>query len=186
MRTLRLPMAGIVITALLGGASAAVVAQDETDGSSGYTPFTGTTTSELWHADAEEGWEEDGLYYSRGTVGEWMVEWSDPRLPPKMWHRIDFEGYGGDEPDGGVTPYATSVLLQGDDGSWAGTGRGVGYDDGFVQTVLVGEGAYEGLYAILDRTDSVLPDGSAHRDFVGFIFDGELTPMPDPVVPLAE
>ncbi len=120
----------------------------------------------------EEGWEEDGLYYSRGTVGEWTVEWSDPRLPPKMWHRIDFEGYGGDEPDGGVTPYATSVLLQGDDGSWAGTGRGVGYDDGFVQTVLVGEGAYEGLYAILDRTDSILPDGSAHRDFVGFIFGG--------------
>jgi hypothetical protein len=45
MRTLRLSLAGMVITALLGGASAAVVAQDETDGSSGYTPFTGTTAS---------------------------------------------------------------------------------------------------------------------------------------------
>ena len=186
MRTLRLSLVGTVLLVLLVGLGGAVLAQDESASDPGYTLVTGTTTAEQWHADAEQSWEEDGVLYSRGTVGEWTVEWSDPRLPSKMWHRIDYEGYGENQPDGGVTPYATSVLLMDDQGSWVGTGRGVGYGEGFVQTVLVGEGAYEDLYAIIDRHDRVLPNEHPMRQFVGFIFEGELTPMPDPVTPATE
>ncbi len=186
MRRLRLSLVGTVIVVLLGGLGGAVLAQDDGASGSGYTLISGTTTAEQWHADAEQSWEEDGVLYSRGMVGEWTVWWSDPRLPSKMWHRLDYEGYGTDESDGGVTPYATSVLLMDDQGSWVGTGRGVGYDEGFVQTVLVGEGAYDGLYAIIDRHDTVLSNGHPMRQFVGFIFEGELTPMPDPVVPATE
>ena len=186
MRTLSTSLAATVILASLGGLGGAVVAQDDGASDPGYTLVSGTTTAEQWHADAEQSWEEDGVLYSRGTVGEWTVAWSDPRLPSKMWHRIDYEGYATDEPDGGVTPYATSVLLRDDQGSWVGTGRGVGSDEGFVQMVLVGEGAYDGLYAIIDRHDSVLANEHPMRQFAGFIFEGELTPMPDPVEPATE
>jgi hypothetical protein len=61
----------------------------------------------------------------------------------------------------------------------------VGYDEGFVQVVLEGDGANEGLHIILDRKDAILPDGSVQRTFDGFIVEGELTPMPDPVKPIA-
>jgi hypothetical protein len=186
MRMLRLSLAGAASLALLAGLGVVVVAQDDGASDPGYTLVSGTTTAEQWHADAEQSWEEDGVLHSRDTVGEWTVEWSDRRLPSKMWHRIDYEGYGTDEPDGGVTPYATSVLLVDDQGSWVGTGRGVGYGKGFVQMVLVGQDAYEGLYAIIDRHGTVLPNEHPMRLFEGFIFEGELTPMPDAVEPAAE
>jgi hypothetical protein len=98
-----------------------------------------------------------------------------------MWHRIDYDLY---DPESAL-PYATSVLLLGEDGSWRGSGYGVGYDDGFVQVLLTGEGAYEGLYAILDRKDATPPDDTAERTFDGFIFEGEPIPIPDPVEPAA-
>jgi len=179
MRTLRLSLTATVILALLGGLSSAVVAQSEGD-SSRVTQFTGTVTDENWHFEGAEDWEEDGVYYSRGTVAEWSIDWTDPRLPPKMWHRIDMEEYLPSTPDSAV-PYATSVLLLDEDGSWTGTGRGVGYGEGFVQVVLTGDGAYQGLYAVLDRKDATQPDDTVQRTFDGFIVEGELTPMPDPV-----
>jgi len=179
MRTLRLSFVGAVILALLGGTGGVVMAQSEGDDSR-VTQFTGTVTDENWNFEGAEDWEVDGVYYSRGTVAEWTVDWTDPRLPPKMWHRIDFEEYPPITPDSAV-PYATSVLLLGEDGSWTGTGRGVGSDEGFVQVVLTGDGAYEGLYAILDRKDATLPDDTVQRTFDGLIVEGELTPMPDPV-----
>ena len=76
-------------------------------------------------------------------------------------------------------PSACSCRVQ--EGSFAGTGRGIGYDEGFIQVVLEGDGAFEGQYIILDRKDETLADGSAQRSFDGFIVEGELTPMPDPV-----
>ena len=184
MRTLRLSLAVTVMLALLGGLSGVALAQSEGDGLR-VTQFTGTVTDENWHVEGAEDWEEDGVYYSRGTVAEWSIDWTDPRLPPKMWHRIDFEEYLPSTPDSAV-PYATSVVLLGEVGSWTGTGRGVGYDEGFVQVVLTGDGEYEGLYAILDRKDATLTDGTVQRTFDGFIVEGELTPMPDPVEPPAE
>jgi len=184
MRTLRMSLAGTMTLLLLGGVTGVAAAQSESD-SSRVTQFTGTITEENWNFESAVDWEEDGVYYSRGAIAEWTVEWTDPRLPSQMWHSLDFEEYLPSTPDGAV-PYATSVLLRGEDGSWLGTGRGIGYDEGFVQVVLVGEGAYEGLYAILDRKDATLPDDTVQRTFDGFIVDGELTPMPDPIEPPAE
>lgn len=175
---------GATVAVILTIAIAAGAVAQSDDFSAEYTHFTGKIVEEGFHQGDEENWVADGAYHSRGIVAEWTIEWTDPRLPSTMWHRLDYEGYGWDQPDGGATPYATSVLLEGEDGSWVGTGRGVGYDEGFVQVSLVGEGDYEGLYAILDRKDATLPDGTAQRTFDGFIFEGALTPMPDPVRPV--
>jgi hypothetical protein len=187
MRTLPLSLAGTVILVLLGGTSA-VVGQGE-DEDSRVTQFSGTIIGERFHVEGEthigtppeatQG-SADGVTRSTGNILEWTVEWTDPRLPPTMWHRVDYDLY---DPDSAL-PYATSVLLLGEKGSWSGTGRGVGYDEGFVQVLLIGEGAYEGLYAILDRKDATLPDDTAQRTFDGFIFEGEPIPIPDPVEPV--
>jgi hypothetical protein len=187
MRTLRLSLVGTVILVLVGGTSV-VVGQSEDEGSR-VTQFSGTIIEERFHAEGEthigtppgatQG-SADGVTRSTGNTLEWTVEWTDPRLPSTMWHRIDYDLY---DPDSAL-PYATSVLLLGEEGSWSGTGYGVGYDEGFVQVLLIGEGAYEGLYAILDRKDATLPDDTAQRTFDGFIFEGEPIPIPDPVEPV--
>jgi hypothetical protein len=187
MHTLRLSLVGVVILVLFGGASG-VVAQGQ-DEASPVTQFSGTIIEERFHAEgvthvgtppeATPG-SMDGVTRSTGNILEWIVEWTDPRLPSTMWHRIDYDLY---EPDA-ATPYATSVLLVGEEGSWRGSGYGVGYDAGFVQVLLIGEGAYEGLYAILDRKDATLTDDTAKRTFDGFIFEGEPISVPDPVEPV--
>jgi hypothetical protein len=180
MRRLWAASAAMVVCLALGGLP--VLAQTGDDGSR-VTQFSGTILEERFHAEGESHAtlaSVDGVTRSTGNIFEWTVEWTDPRLPSTMWHRIDYDLY---DPDSAL-PYATSVLLLGEDGSWRGTGYGVGYDAGFVQVLLIGEGAHEGLYAILDRKDATLPDDTAQRTFDGFIFEGEPIPIPDPVVPV--
>lgn len=182
MRMSRTAVAGILVLLLGSGPGGGVLAQ-QSGADSGYTHISGKVVDEApWHGEDARMWEDEGIVHLRGTLGEWTAEWSDPRLPATMWSRIDGEGYGWNEPDGGVTPYATTVLLLGDEGSWSGIGRGVGTDaTSFIQIELVGEGAYDGLYAIIERTDVTLDDGSVQRTFDGYIFEGELTPMPESV-----
>jgi hypothetical protein len=179
MRTLRLSLAGMLILALLGGLGGVAAAASDAD-APGITWFTGTITDEQWHFDGAEDWIEDDVSYTRGVVFEWTVEWTDPRLPATMWQQLNMEEHLPATPTSAV-PYAVGVLLPGETGSWRGTGRGIGYDEGFIQVVLEGDGAYEGQYIILDRKDATLADGSVTRTFDGFIVEGELTPMPDPV-----
>jgi hypothetical protein len=178
-------LVGAVILVLWSGTSA--LAQGDDEGSR-VTQFSGTIIEERFHTEGvthvgtpPEATPESaaGVTRSTGNVLEWIVEWTDPRLPSTMWHRIDYDLY---DPDGAL-PYATSVLLLGEEGAWRGSGYGVGYDEGFVQVLLTGEGAYQGLFAILDRKDATLPDGTAQRTFDGFIFEGEPIPIPAPVEP---
>ena len=42
------------------------------------------------------------------------------------------------------------------------------------------EGAYDSLYTIIDRHDTVLSNGAPDAAVRGLIFEGEPTPMPDP------
>jgi hypothetical protein len=184
MRTLRLTLAGTVMLVLLGGLGSVAAATSDAD-APGITWFTGTITDEQWYSDGAEEWTEDDVAYARGVVSEWTVEWTDPRLPSTMWQQLNYEEHLPSTPTSAIS-YAVSVLLPGEEGSWRGTGRGIGYDEGFVQVVLEGDGAFEGHYIILDRKDATLADGSAQRTFDGFIVEGELTPMPDPVEPPAE
>jgi hypothetical protein len=172
----------VMIVTLLAVLGSAATAQSPNPGAR-VTQFTGAITEERWITEGSEDWETEGVLHSQNNRAVWTVEWTDPRLPTTMWQRIDYEQYPTSTPEGAL-PYAVSVLLEGEDGSWVGDGRGVGYDEGFVQVILEGQGAYEGLYAILDRKDTTLPDGTVERTFDGFIVEGELTTMPGPVVPV--
>ncbi len=77
------------------------------------------------------------------------------------------------------------LLLEGADGSWRGTGRAVeDADDRFSQYALVGEGAYEGLYALIRGTPGMDTHGPWDHSYEGYIFEGELPLFPDSVEPI--
>jgi len=87
-------------------------------------------------------------------------------------------------PDQSIGTMWVSERLKGPDGSWSGRGYAVRDGEGLphYMTVLVGDGAYEGLTYVYLMTDSGGP-------FVGVIYPGDppagfptdLGPMPSPL-----
>jgi len=194
MRTLRMSLLGTVILGLLAIPSVTVLAQEEEPAP--FAPVTGTVVEQSGYtsgarASAEEvgpgthaQWEEDGVLYEQGHLYEQRVSWSDPRLPAEHWVRMGLAGFGSDDPATGVMTVQTSHLLEGADGSWRGNGRVIEDADGrSSHYVLTGEGAYEGLYALLQGTPGVDAHGPLDYSYEGYIFEGELPPFPDPVEP---
>ncbi len=174
MRVLRLSLVGTIILVLLGGLGGVVMAQDESDEDAAVTHVTGTVTDSVWD-DSQLQWTSP--YSGEGMRITETYEWSDPRLPAVKRSVMNFNEFPG-----GPSPAflgMTTCRLEDSVGAWTGgartmqyvDGRGVGWD------VYVGEGAYEGLIAVLQCTS----DGCE-----GQIFEGEMPPVPDPVEPSAE
>ena len=176
MRTLRLAMVGAVSLMFVGSLGAA--AQSEADEVVRVTPVTGTVIDSVWDDSQMEFTSEDGVNSGRGMLITETYEWSDPRLPAVKQSILNFNSYAGEGGDRGIMGQ-TTIRLEGPDGAWTGgattmqyvDGRGVGWDTYF------GEGAYEGLVAVLQCTS---------EGCEGQIFEGERPPMPDPVEPPAE
>jgi hypothetical protein len=194
MRTLRLSLAGTVILTLLASMSMAVAAQEEEPAPFAYV--TGTVVEQFGYTEGarkgeeeigpgkHEQREEDGVLYEQGVIFEQQVEWSDPRLPPEHWIRLDAAIFGMDDPDSGVMTVQTSHLLEGAEGDWRGTGRAVETaDDRSSYYELTGEGAYEGLHALLRGTPGMDAHGPWDESYEGYIFEGELPPFPEPAAP---
>ena len=82
-----------------------------------------------------------------------------------------------------------NIRLEGDDGVWTGVEYGLGEETPEALILqprlmlLTGEGAYEGLSAMLQRQYEVITTGS-NPVFEGYIFEGALPPMPEPLEPL--
>jgi hypothetical protein len=178
MRTLRLSLAGTVILVLLGGLGAVVLAQEEADGSL-VTHVTGTIVDTSYDASTGELTSGPGdVNHMRGATYIETNEWSDPRLPAEKKMVLDFTTYPYE--GGRLMITRTSIRMDGAEGSWVGTGVGLSRPDGSSQgqDVLVGEGAYEGLFAVLNCGNETGCDG--------FIFEGEMPAQPEPVAPPAE
>ena len=176
MRTLRLAMVGAASLMLVGSLGAA--AQSEADEAVLVTPVTGTVIDAVWDESQTEFTIEGGVYYGRGMLITETYEWSDPRLPAVKHSIMNFNSYPG-EGDGRGIMGQTTMRMEDSVGAWTGGAmtmqyvdeRGVGWDTYF------GEGAYEGLVAVLQCTSERCE---------GQIFEGERPPMPDPVEPPAE
>jgi hypothetical protein len=190
----------MVTFALLGGLSATVVAQDEEPAP--ITFVTGTVVEQYgYDMDGED--ESDLHSYdlrdyevmtqSGGPLRQ-VVEWSDPRLPTDLWLALGYTliSRGEDGPDGAMNS-AWLSLLEDEEGRWRGTGRSVqgGADEKYSLHVLTGEGAYEGLSALLrgmppDDMEAGLLHAHAPWDmaYEGYIFEAELTSFPDEPVAL--
>jgi hypothetical protein len=135
------------------------------------------------------------------VVYEQTVDWSDSRLPSTLqvegaWYlygdvtaaleRIDA---GESEDDafasGVVMVVEMNVLLDGDEGSWRGTGRGIEQgaetdpDRRYSYYVLSGDGAYEGFHALLRGTPGHDADGPWDEEYEGWIIESPLPLLPD-------
>ncbi len=176
MRALRLATVGAVSLMLAGSLGAA--AQSEANEAVLVTPVTGTVIDSVWDDSQMEFTSEGGVNYGRGMLITETYEWSDPRLPAVKQSIMNFNSYAG-EGDGRGLMGQTAMRMEDSVGAWTGgamtmqyvDGRGVGWDTYF------GEGAYEGLVAVLQCTS---------EGCEGQIFEGERPPMPDPVEPPAE
>jgi hypothetical protein len=184
MRTLPLSLVGTVILGLLGGWGAVVAAQGE-DGadSPAITPLTGTVIESLFDDSDEEYWVDgDGVGHARGARLEETFRWDDDRLPPVRRSVLHFDMYPS-KGTGQVWVSSSTIRQDGPDGYWTGTGQWFGPVDStpegaavYVggQSVLVGHGAYEGLVAVMGHDVATAS---------GYILEGQLPPMPEPVGP---
>ena len=129
---------------------------------------------------------EDGLWMLTDDQYELEIAWSDPRLPAlKHGRENQYQYHKGD--DLWAQALAGTIRLEGPDGAWVGTAHGMADDDaerGRQMTkvmVLDGEGAYDGLHAIIVATidEAVNPLPS----YEGFIFERGLPPLPEAVEP---
>jgi len=190
----RVSLVGAVILGLLASASTTVLAQEEKTAPA--TRVTGTVVEQFGYTDGVPVGEEmrpgkheyrieEGVLHERGVISRQQVQWSDPRLPSEHWVRLDATLYGMDEPLLGVAAVESSHLLKGAEGSWRGTGRAIETaDDRYSHYVLTGEGLYDGLYALLRGTPGTDMPGPLDRSYEGYIFEGELLPVVDPVEPV--
>jgi hypothetical protein len=174
MRTLRLSLVGTVVLALLGGTFAVALAQtdSETEGSdaSAVLSFTAPygTQTDLGTAVADE--DRSGYRDAAYTV---RFETGDPRISGEMWTLHNWERYRDSQ---GATIVGLAGI-DGEAGAWQGTFHGYASPgDKYLayQVDLAGEGAYEGLSAMLFMTDN----GSSF-DVEGMVFPGELPPLPE-------
>ena len=179
-----MPMRWVAVAAmaLVFGSAGAVAAQTNTEAIPAAV-VTGTVV-------------DDSTTEDEGRVTwEQTVEWSDPRLPPTLraeaaWYvygdvgtvveRHD-EGLSEEEAFAGVDLVMVAemnVLLDGPDGDWRGTGRGIEADDRYSYYVLEGDGAYEGMHALLRCPPGHDANGPWDELYEGWIIESGLPPLP--------
>ena len=197
MRALKAMAVAAALLALVGWSSAAVMAQDEEDEAVAATHVTGTTTAER-NVSPPTYTGGYGYAHNTGYGGVWErdIDWSDPRLPSLMRLSDNWDWYSvGDTSDeiNGAISLVQNVRLDGPDGTWTGTAYGLLEETKPVETypqtllmVLQGEGAYEGLSAMLRPTYEEPPGFGTVPDLEGYIFEGGMTPIPEAPEPPAE
>jgi hypothetical protein len=179
MRTMRLSLVGTVILALLYGLGAAplvVMAQvDE------LTATWVTGTSSPGEMLPPESMIEGPPNLVRGMGLTSTVDWSDPRLPAAMTTMVNIDEHPLEF--GNAATWAQAHRLDGPDGAWVGVGYGAVFPEGEVGLILLtGEGAYEGLGAVL----KVIPPDDGEVIYEGYLYDTGLPPLPAPIEPPGE
>lgn len=175
MKTTRTPLIAAIVTGLLAGSGLAVAAQ-ETERASPIE-VSGTRGDEA--AERCQGGDRearDGYIHEYGytcTEASWTM--SDPRLEGEVTTKFSVDFYSGEFADLNIGSSAFSI--ENDEGAWRerfqlGGGFPWGSESAQGFSVLDGEGAYEGLLAVLEV-------GDGEGGIRGFIFDGEFPPPPD-------
>ena len=108
---------------------------------------------------------------------------SDPRLKGTAYHTFEADEYRVAGAEQGALVWAATLRIENQAGAWENRGYGGNYSDGTPigdnsPEVWIGEGAYEGLVAIMEST---LIEGTCEADVRGIIFDG--APIPEPYIP---
>lgn len=128
---------------------------------------------------------DEGLVLTRQRGGAWRqtVTMSDRRLEGTVYHTFEADEYRVAGAEEGVLVWAATLRIENEDGAWEDRSYGGSYSDGTPigdssPEVWIGEGAYEGLVAIIESTPI---EGTCDADVQGIIFAG--APVPEPYVP---
>ena len=182
MRTLRLALAAGAIVALLGGPNAVAAAEDPILDPR-VTAVTGTRTGMTTDTSEEEWWVEDAIGHARVYKVSEAVEWNDPRLGDGALWSLNFDMYEIGESK--QMPVTGTGWVQGPDGHWTGTSSGFCDPVGDCRSmiVLTGRDGYDGLFATILGAGN---DDKGEFAYEGLIYEGEMPPLPDQVVPPTE
>jgi hypothetical protein len=113
---------------------------------------------------------------TRGYTWTGIHTATDPRFSGAHYYSWDGDTYTLGSGDDGPVAYAEGLRIENAEGAWQGQARGATLPDGASWTgplVMTGEGAYEGLTAVLLWTDD-----ACFLDLRGIIIE-----FPDPPVP---
>lgn len=152
-----------------GGSAASPTAPPE------MTPFSGTM-GVLSIDESGDRVEHDWGLGMMDQQWTFVHEFDDERLNGRGRSRVNDHQIDGQR--GG--PKSFTLYIENDGGSWVGTGRaynGVNGGGWHHQTVLTGQGGYEGLTAILAADQEYQADT---LDVHGVVFTGGLPPLPEP------
>jgi hypothetical protein len=170
MRPNRSRSVALIVGALLASVSPAAMAQSPEPEVSAPVEVTATGVA----GDCVEGTVETvgRVVRSRDGYCNPVWTWSDPRLNGKVTISLNNDEYL----DGNVSIGSFAYLTENDEGAWRSRPVPVIEVPGKITTregtwVLDGEGAYEGLVAVLSITDYYTPQG--------YIIEGDLPPAPD-------
>lgn len=175
----------VLAIALVAGSAIAAEAQDAGAEAAENVPFTMSFSWRDPSVRSAVTRTEDGITKSIGDC--WapvIVAPSDPRMDGTLEY-CGSEHVYGDDRDADTVIWTETYRITNQEGAWQGSSLGAAWEDpgserieaGGDPLLMVGEGAYDGLYAALTFVD-------AWSDIRGVIFDG--APPADAVPPSAE
>ena len=190
MRTVASLVSTTVALALVASTTVATTSQEVTDPQppvefSGRVICGPPVSSD--RAGTEETLEvgDDAMILTRARDGAWRqsATVSDPRFEGDWYQTWEMDGYALPGTEDGPEVQAWTWRVENDEGAWQSEVIEATFPDGSPigdpAAVFIGEGAYEGLTAIVASTEAdVRPCG---WDIRGIIFEG--APTPEPYVP---
>jgi hypothetical protein len=117
---------------------------------------------------------DEGTSLTRYQGGAWRnsVTMSDPRLQGDAYQTYESDTYST-----GPSLVASTLSIVNADGAWVSTlyrETSGGADPGDTPNIFIGEGAYAGLVAVIEMTDT----SSECSDIQGIVFDQPVVPVP--------
>ena len=173
MRTLRLSLAGALILMLVWGLGGAALAQDEA--SEPTTPAFFELVEETEDGDVWGIVTTDPRFSGTMVEDEPVIYGETPVTPDAPG--IHAVGHGYDHIGWGLS------RLENDEGAWQGWSSGFSWMSGapwHEQFWFVGEGAYEGLSAVVASRCDQLPCEEGDTAFYGIIYEGDVPPLGPP------
>jgi hypothetical protein len=124
------------------------------------------------------------LTRNRGGAWQQTVTMSDPRLEGTVYHTFEGDTYRAAGAEQGPEMFAATCRIANEQGAWGDRGYGGSYSDGTPigensPDVWIGEGAYEGMIAVMESTP--LEGGGCGASLRGVIFTG--APALEPYIP---
>jgi hypothetical protein len=181
VRKIRTPLVASVAISLLAASVVGVAAQDVT----APVEFTAHVSQVTDCSSRDFEGVVDGVGQIRGTRCKTIVEESsDPRFAGTWFVVMSEDGYGeedGTTTGGGAdTVWTYEYRVENDEGAWqSGPVSGIEFDERemTVSPVFTGEGAYDGMTAIVEMSGRQTDvDGRSDADLRGAIFGGSPPP----------